>query len=127
LAAAHGEHPSLLYGSDRSLPATGKTARQWLRSLELPVEECETTGAAMRRIEFLDAEIAEVERLIPKQTLLSPEARHLLTVPRGERAPARRGSRGPGGGLTDFTRSWPNRLKASVYSARPPLTGNMSH
>ena len=59
----------------------GKAGRQWLRGLELPVEECETIEAAMRQIEFLDAEIGEVERLIAKQTLLSGDARHLMTVP----------------------------------------------
>jgi hypothetical protein len=59
----------------------GKAGREWLRGLELPVEERETIEASMRHIEFLDAEIAEVERLIAKQVLLSPDARHLLTVP----------------------------------------------
>jgi transposase len=59
----------------------GKAGREWLRSLELPVEECETIEACMRHIEFLDGEIAEVERLVAKQALLSPDARHLLTVP----------------------------------------------
>jgi transposase len=59
----------------------GKAGRQWLRSLELPVEECETIEGAMRHVEFLDAEIEEVERLIARQALLSPDARHLLTVP----------------------------------------------
>ena len=38
--------------------------REWLRQLELPVEGCGTVEAAMRHIEFLDQEIAEVERLI---------------------------------------------------------------
>lgn len=49
----------------------GKAGRQWLRSLELPVEECETVESTMRQIEFLDAEIAEVDRLIADQTLRS--------------------------------------------------------
>ncbi len=35
----------------------------------------------MRQIEFLDAEIAEVDRVIARQTLRSGEARQLLTVP----------------------------------------------
>jgi transposase len=35
----------------------------------------------MRHIEFLDREIAQVESKIARQTLLSPDARHLLTVP----------------------------------------------
>ena len=59
----------------------GKAGREWLRSLELPVEECETVESTMRQIEFLDAEIAEVDRLIADQTLRSGDARHLLTVP----------------------------------------------
>jgi transposase len=59
----------------------GKAGRKWLRGLELPVEECETVEAAMRQIEFLDAEIAAVDQLIAKQTLLSPDAMRLLTVP----------------------------------------------
>ena len=44
----------------------GKAGREWLRSLELPVEECETVESTMRQIEFLDAEIAEVDRLIAR-------------------------------------------------------------
>jgi transposase len=59
----------------------GKAGREWLRSLELPVEECETVESTMRQIEFLDAEIAEVDRVIAKQTLRSGDTRHLLTVP----------------------------------------------
>jgi transposase len=59
----------------------GKAGREWLRSLELPVEECETVEATMRQIEFLDAEIAEVDRLIAEQALLSGDARHLMSVP----------------------------------------------
>jgi hypothetical protein len=41
-------------------------------ALRCPVEECETIEACMRHIECLDAEIAEVERLIAQQALLSP-------------------------------------------------------
>jgi transposase len=59
----------------------GKAGREWLRCLELPVEERETVQSTMRQIEFLDAEIAEVDRLIAQQTLRSGDARHLLTVP----------------------------------------------
>jgi transposase len=47
----------------------GKGGRNWLRSLELPAEECETVEAAMRHIEFLDVEVAEIERLIARDML----------------------------------------------------------
>jgi transposase len=59
----------------------GVKGRQWLLGLELPIEETETVQSGMRQIAFLDAEIAEVERLIAKQALLSPDARRLLSVP----------------------------------------------
>ena len=43
--------------------------RRWLRSLELPLEESETLEGCMRHVEFLDAEIEAVERLIASQAL----------------------------------------------------------
>jgi transposase len=59
----------------------GVKGRQWLRQLELPVEECETVEGCMRRVEFLDSEIAEVERLIARQMLSCSDARRLMSVP----------------------------------------------
>jgi hypothetical protein len=49
----------------------GVKGRTWLGELELPVEESETVQAAMRHIECLDAEIAEVDRLIAREALRS--------------------------------------------------------
>jgi transposase len=45
------------------------------------LEERESVDAAMRHVEFLEAEIAAVERLIAKQALSWPEIRRLMTVP----------------------------------------------
>jgi len=59
----------------------GVKGRQWLAGLELPLEERETVDAGIRHIEFLDAEIAAVERLIAQQALSWPEIRRLMTVP----------------------------------------------
>jgi transposase len=59
----------------------GVNGRQWLAGLELPAEERESVDAAMRHIEFLDAEISAVEKLIAKQALSWPEIRRLMTVP----------------------------------------------
>jgi transposase len=59
----------------------GVKGRQWLRGLELPVEECETVEGCMRHVEFLDDEIAEVERLIARYALSCSEARRLMSVP----------------------------------------------
>ena len=59
----------------------GVKGRQWLAGLELPLEERESVDAGMRHIEFLDAEIAAVERVIAQQALSWPEIRRLMTVP----------------------------------------------
>lgn len=59
----------------------GKGGRNWLRSLELPAEECETVEAAMRHIEFLDVELAEIERLVARDMLWSTDTRLLMSVP----------------------------------------------
>jgi transposase len=59
----------------------GVNGRRWLSELELPVEEAETVASALRHIEFLDQEIAAVERLIARDALGWQDARRLLTVP----------------------------------------------
>jgi transposase len=59
----------------------GVKGRSWLAGLELPVEERESVDAGIRQVEFLDSEIAQVERLIAQQALNWPEIRRLMTVP----------------------------------------------
>src|SRR5207302_1699102 len=59
----------------------GVKGRRWLAQLELPLEESETIEACLRHVEFLDSEIAAVERQIATQALDSPEIRRLMTVP----------------------------------------------
>ena len=59
----------------------GVKGRKWLAGLMLPAEERESVDAAMRHVEFLDAEIAAVEKLIAQQALSWPEIRRLMTVP----------------------------------------------
>src|SRR5918999_784549 len=59
----------------------GVRGRRWLAALELPLEERESVDAGIRHVEFLDSEIAAVERLIAQQALGWPEIRRLMTVP----------------------------------------------
>src|SRR5829696_5888072 len=59
----------------------GVKGRRWLQEQELPIPERETVDAAMRQVEFLDAEIAAVEALIAAEVLSWPEVKRLMTVP----------------------------------------------
>src|SRR3954453_3128603 len=59
----------------------GAKGRRWLAGLELPVEERESVDAGIRHVDFVDSEIAAVERLIAQQALAWPEIRRLMPVP----------------------------------------------
>jgi transposase len=59
----------------------GVKGRHWLAGLKLPLEERESVDAGIRHVEFLDSEIAAVERLIAQQAIEWPEIRRLMTVP----------------------------------------------
>ena len=59
----------------------GAKGRAWLAELELPVEERETIDSGIRQVDFLDGEIAAVERLIAQAALESAEVKRLMNVP----------------------------------------------
>jgi transposase len=61
----------------------GVKGRKWLaeQTQSLPVEERETVDAGLRQVDFLDAEIAEVERLIALDAPAWPDVKRLMTVP----------------------------------------------
>jgi transposase len=59
----------------------GRAGREWLREVELPAEERETVDGCLRQIDFLDTEIAEVEKQIAREALVSPQIKRLMTVP----------------------------------------------
>ncbi|MGH2921860.1 MAG: IS110 family transposase [Gaiellaceae bacterium] len=59
----------------------GKGGRRWLAALELPVDERVTVDGCLRQIDFLDAEVAALDREIAKQALAWPEVLRLMSVP----------------------------------------------
>ena len=67
--------------SRRALTCSASKAVRGSLGLELPAEERESVDAGIRHIEFLDAEVAAVERLIARQALSWPEIQRLMTVP----------------------------------------------
>jgi transposase len=61
--------------------AFGKAGRQWLVELQLPVDERLTLDGCLRQVDFLDAEVAALDREIAKRALAWPEVLRLMTVP----------------------------------------------
>jgi transposase len=61
--------------------AFGKAGREWLAGLELPVDERLTLDGCLRQVDFLDTEVAAIDREIAKQALAWPEVLRLMTVP----------------------------------------------
>ena len=59
----------------------GVKGRAWLAEQELALCERETVDSALRQVDFLDVEIAQVERLIAADALSWPEIKRLMTVP----------------------------------------------
>jgi transposase len=59
----------------------GKAGRTWLGELELRIEERETLDSGLRQIDFLDSEVAAVDRVIAHDALNWPQARRLMSVP----------------------------------------------
>jgi transposase len=59
----------------------GRRGRRWLAALQLPADESETVACCLREVDFLDAEIALIERELAAQALGSEEIRRLMTVP----------------------------------------------
>ena len=61
--------------------AFGKAGREWLAGLELPVDERLTLDGCLRQVDFLNDEIATIDREIAKHALGWPEVLRLMTVP----------------------------------------------
>ena len=61
--------------------AFGRGGRVWLAELELPADERETVDGCLRQIDFLDGEIAILERAIAEHALGSAAVKRLMTVP----------------------------------------------
>jgi transposase len=59
----------------------GVKGRAWLAEQQLALCERETVDSAMRQVEFLDSEIAELDKLIAAKALSWPEVKRLMTVP----------------------------------------------
>jgi transposase len=70
----------------------GTRGRRWLAAQDLPADEQETVAEGLRQIEFLNGEIALVERALAEQ-VLAPN-REIANDQTIHRPPPRRRSRG---------------------------------
>src|SRR5712691_8630833 len=59
----------------------GVEGRKWLSEQALPGDEREMLEACLRGIDFLDREVAAIDRALAGLVLASPELRRLLTLP----------------------------------------------
>jgi transposase len=59
----------------------GVAGRAWLAWQELPADEREMLDACLREVDFLDDEVARVDRALAELALNSPAMRRLMTLP----------------------------------------------
>jgi transposase len=59
----------------------GVAGRRWLAEQELPADEREMLEACLRQVDFLDGEVACVDRALAELALASPAMRRLMTLP----------------------------------------------
>jgi transposase len=77
-------HAILIRNLNGRSPATdlfGTAGRRWLAAQELPADEREMVEACLRGIDFLDREVAAIDRALAELVLGSPGLRRLLTLP----------------------------------------------
>jgi len=70
-----------LKGRSPAADLFGVAGRCWLAAQQLPVDEREMVEACLRGIDFLDAEVAAIDRALAELVLGSAELRRLLTLP----------------------------------------------
>jgi transposase len=77
-------HAILIRNLKQHSPAAdllGAAGRRWLATQELPFDEREMVEACLRGIDFLDREVAAIDRALAELVLASPELRRLMTLP----------------------------------------------
>jgi transposase len=73
-------HRNLKGGNPASDPFSNK-GRAWIAAQQLPVDERLTVDAGLRQLDFLGAELAQVDAIIAQQVLRDEDVRRLMTIP----------------------------------------------
>ncbi|HET9117236.1 MAG TPA: IS110 family transposase [Pseudonocardiaceae bacterium] len=59
----------------------GKQGRVWLSDQQLPIDERLTVDAALRQLDFITDELAQIDKLVAQEALQCPEVLRLMTIP----------------------------------------------
>jgi transposase len=59
----------------------GNKGRAWIAEQQLPIDEQLTVDAGLRQLDFVGAELAEIDRIIAQQVLADEDVRRLMTIP----------------------------------------------
>jgi transposase len=78
---AHGVLARNLCDRSPVTDAFGKAGREWLATLDLPVDERLTLDGCIRQVDFLDAEVQALDLQIAKHALAWPDVLRLMSVP----------------------------------------------
>jgi transposase len=78
---AHGVLARTLCERPPMTDAFGKAGRRWLAQLELAADERLTLDGCLRQVDFLDDEVAALDREIARHALAWPEVLRLMSVP----------------------------------------------
>lgn len=70
-----------LKGRPPASDSFGRKGRIWLAAQELPADERLTVDAGLRQLDFLGAELAEIDRLVAVEAQGDEDVRRLLTIP----------------------------------------------
>jgi transposase len=70
-----------LKGRNPASDPFGNKGRQWIAAQQLPVDERLTVDGCLRQLDFLGAELAQIDELVAQQALGDEDVRRLMTIP----------------------------------------------
>ena len=70
-----------LKGRNPASDPFGKKGREWIAAQQLPIDERLTVDGCLRQLDFLSAELAQIDEIIAQQALGDEDTRRLMTIP----------------------------------------------
>jgi transposase len=70
-----------LKGRNPASDPFGKKGREWIAAQQLPIDERLTVDGCLRQLDFLGAELAQIDEIIAHQALGDEDTRRLMTIP----------------------------------------------